>query len=107
MWEEKAYAVYIMSNWTRGVLYVGVTSDLCGRVFQHREGLLDGFTRKYNCKRLVWFEIHSDIGEAIYREKKIKRWRRQWKIDLIERDNRTWLDLWDRVNGSVEGPRLV
>lgn len=107
MWEEKSYAVYIMTNWRRGVLYTGVTSDLAGRVSQHRDGLLEGFTRRYNCKRLVWFEVHSDIGEAIFREKKIKRWRRQWKIDLIEQANPNWLDRWEQVNGSVAGPRLV
>lgn len=107
MREERTYAVYIMTNWRDGVLYVGVTSNLAGRVLQHRDGVYEGFTKRYGLDRLVWFEFHDDVGEAIWREKKIKKWRREWKIDLIETKNPHWLDLWDRVNGSVSGPRLV
>ncbi|MFY8210434.1 MAG: GIY-YIG nuclease family protein, partial [Caulobacter sp.] len=74
---DHSYAVYLMSNTRRGVLYVGVTSNLSSRAQQHREHLLPGFTRRYGCTRLVWFEIHTDIESAIQREKLIKRWRRQ------------------------------
>jgi len=102
MWIEKAYSVYIMTNRPRGVLYTGITSDLPGRVHTHRQGLLEGFTKKYNCRRLVWFETHPDVDHAITREKRIKHWRRIWKIDLVEALNPQWVDLWSQVNGSVE-----
>jgi putative endonuclease len=104
---EKSYAVYLMTNRPRGVFYVGVTSDLAGRVWKHRNGTLDGFTKRYNLTRLAWFEVHSDIEAAIYREKQLKRWRREWKIALVEKDNPDWLDLWSRIDGSVDGPPLV
>lgn len=107
MWIEKTYCVYIMTNRPRGVLYTGITSDLPGRVHQHREGVLEGFTKKYNCRRLVWFETHSDVGQAILREKRIKHWRRIWKIDLVEKLNPQWFDLWSSINGRVEGPALI
>jgi putative endonuclease len=80
---DTPYCVYIMTNTPRGVLYVGVTSRLLYRVSQHRLGTHEGFTRKYGLKILVWFETHGDVREAIHREKLIKRWRRQWKFDLI------------------------
>jgi putative endonuclease len=79
----------------RGTLYVGVTSALAARVYQHREGLLDGFTHRYELKRLVWFEAHSTMLEAIAREKALKRWRRAWKLALIESANPSWRDLYD------------
>ncbi len=107
MWQPKSFAVYIMTNRPKGVFYTGVTSDLAGRVSTHREGVIDGFTKKYNCKRLVWFESHDDAGWAILREKRIKRWRRDWKIEMIEEMNPRWEDLWNRVNGSVEGPPKI
>ncbi|MEQ8432876.1 MAG: GIY-YIG nuclease family protein [Oceanicaulis sp.] len=88
------YFVYIMTNRPRGVLYTGVTSDLVNRVHQHRNALLPGFTQTYNLKTLVWFETFGDIDAAIVREKRIKRWRRAWKIDMIETRNPGWLDLW-------------
>ncbi len=87
------YAVYIVTNRPRGVLYTGVTGRLAQRAWQHREGAVPGFTRTYNLKRLVWFEPHEDMIEAITREKRIKRWRRAWKFELIERDNPQWRDL--------------
>jgi len=99
---EKTYAVYIMTNRPRGVLYTGITSDLPGRVQQHRMGVREGFTKKYNCKRLVWFETYSDVELAIRHEKRVKRWRRIWKIETIEKKNPQWFDLWSSVNGSVE-----
>ena len=86
--------VYIMASQRNGTLYTGVTTDLSGRVFQHREGLLPGFTRKYGCKMLVWYEEHFNIADAIQREKSIKRYYRKWKLKLIEEMNPDWEDLY-------------
>ena len=85
--------VYILASRRYGTLYTGVTSDLARRIFEHREGLIPGFTREYGVKRLVFVETHNDISEAIIREKRIKDWKRDWKINLIERDNPLWDDL--------------
>ena len=85
--------VYILASRRHGTLYTGVTSDLARRIFEHREGLIPGFTREYGVKRLVFVETHNDISEAIIREKRIKDWKRDWKINLIERDNPLWDDL--------------
>ena len=87
--------VYIMANRRDGVLYVGVTGDLTKRVWEHREGLVEGFTKKYRLKRLVYAERHNDILSAIQREKNIKHWPRAWKIDLIVAQNPDWNDLSD------------
>jgi putative endonuclease len=89
--------VYILASQKNGTLYIGVTSDLIGRVFQHREKLAEGFTNKHNVKRLIYFEIIDRMEDAIAREKKLKSWNRQWKIDLIERENPNWHDLWSEV----------
>ena len=80
--------VYIMASRRNGTIYIGVTSDLPGRVYQHRNGLIDGFTRKYGCRILVWYEAHDDIQDARRRELQMKRWKRQWKLDEIEAMNR-------------------
>ena len=85
--------VYIMASGRNGTLYTGVTSDLIQRVHQHREGVVPGFTSKHGVKRLVWFEQHSTMDHAITREKRIKKWLRVWKLELIERDNLGWRDL--------------
>ena len=77
-----------------GTLYVGVTTNLLRRAWEHREGLIEGFTTRYGVKRLVWYEVHGPVLEAIAREKAIKRWRRPWKIALIEAANPTWRDLY-------------
>lgn len=90
---ERTPAVYIVTNSFHGTLYTGVTSNLPGRVYQHRSGTFRGFTAEHGCKRLVWFEIHATMEEAIVREKRIKRWWREWKYALIEADNPTWRDL--------------
>ena len=90
--------VYMMSDQPRGVIYIGVTSDLQGRAWEHRNGVNRGFTAKYNAKNLVWFEIHPNIVLAIQREKSPKRYRRGWKIELIEGLNPTWLDLYERID---------
>ena len=91
----KTYFVYIVASQRNGTLYTGVTNNLVRRSWEHRTGVSDGFTRKYGCKYLVWFEVHSDIDEAILREKRIKKWRRRWKLDLIEEGNPRWRDLYD------------
>ena len=82
-----------MANRKNGTIYTGVTSELIKRVFEHREGLADGFTKKHGCKLLVWFEVHEDLQEARRRELQIKEWKRAWKIRLIEESNLEWDDL--------------
>jgi putative endonuclease len=93
----KQPAVYIMASRERGTLYVGVTGWLKQRVHEHREGLVEGFTRKYGVKRLVWFELHADFPSAIAREKQLKKWNRAWKFKLIEGNNPVWRDLWESL----------
>lgn len=78
---------YILSDKPRGTLYIGVTSDLIKRIWQHKESFVDGFSAKYGLKKLVWFEVHEDINEAIKREKQLKKWNRVWKIELVEKTN--------------------
>jgi len=90
---EKLPCVYILAKASHSTLYTGVTSDLVARVWQHREGLVRGFTQQYGIKRLVWFERHETMDTAILREKRIKRWVRSWKYDLIHELNPTWRDL--------------
>lgn len=85
---------YIITNHKRGTLYIGVTADIERRIYEHREGLTPGFAWKYGCTRLVWYEDHADIVSAIQREKSLKRWYRQWKIELIEKANPDWRDLY-------------
>ena len=89
--------VYIMASGRNGTLYTGVTTDLARRAYEHRESLLEGFTRKYGVKILVWFEIHDSLTAAIALEKAIKRWRRAWKLALIEADNPQWRDLYETL----------
>ena len=86
--------VYIMASQKNGTLYTGVTSDLIKRVYEHKEKLIKGFTSQYNVTQLVYFEVHSDITEAISREKRIKKWNRAWKLRLIEKTNPHWEDLY-------------
>ena len=85
--------VYIFARGSHSTLYTGVTSNLLGRIQQHREGLIRGFTQRYGIKRLMWFEAHETMESAILREKRIKRWSRAWKYDLINKENPTWRDL--------------
>ena len=89
--------VYIVTNRPNGTLYIGVTSDLARRAWEHREGVVEGFTKRHALKRLVYAERHEDIRDAIRREKRLKRWPRQWKINLIRTDNPDWRDLYDRL----------
>ena len=91
--QYKSYYVYIMANEARGVFYVGMSSDLPARAWQHRERVMEGFTKKYGVDRLVYFERHDDAAFAARRERAMKRWRRDWKIKLIETNNPTWRDL--------------
>ena len=94
---ERQFFVYMLASRPNGTLYVGVTNDLSRRIVEHREGSADGFTRKHGVSRLVWFEQFESIEAAIAQEKRIKRWRRDWKIALIERDNPAWRDLFESV----------
>lgn len=97
MRHEKTYHVYLMASRRNGTLYVGVTSNLSKRVWQHREGLIEGFTKQYGVKLLVHYEGYSDVRAAIQREKNIKRWLRRWKLALIEKDNPEWRDLYPEL----------
>ena len=90
--------VYIMSNKPQGTLYIGVTSDLARRAWEHREGVVDGFTKRYGLKRLVHFEPYDDIRDAIQREKTLKHWPRLWKLALIQETNPDWADLYEGLN---------
>lgn len=94
---ERPSYVYMLASARNGTLYVGVTSDLIKRVWQHREGFADGFTKRYSVKQLVWYEVHSDIIEAIRREKILKKWSRSAKIALIQKGNPYWRDLYDDI----------
>lgn len=89
--------VYIMASRLNGTLYTGVTSNLVQRAHQHRTGALSGFTARYGCTLLVWFEAHDDLQVARTRELQIKRWKRDWKLRLIERDNPDWRDLYPMI----------
>ena len=86
-----------MANKKDGTLYIGVTSNLVKRVYEHKHSFVDGFTSKYYLKKLVFFELHHSMEEAIKREKQLKKWNRQWKIDLIEKMNSNWNDLYDTI----------
>jgi putative endonuclease len=96
---DKSFAVYILASARNGTLYVGVTSDLVQRVWQHKEGVIAGFSRKYDVGNLVWFEQHDSAESAITREKQIKKWNRVWKIRLIEENNPYWNDLYPSILG--------
>ena len=93
----RQYFVYVMANQPRGTLYIGVTNNLPKRVYQHRNALADGFTKKYGLKRLVYYELFLDARSAIQREKNLKHWIRDWKIKLIETKNPSWIDLYEDI----------
>jgi len=88
------YYVYILASERNGTLYVGVTNDIIRRIQEHKEGLIEGFTKKYKVHTLVYYETYNDIDEAIYREKQMKIWKRKYKLDLIEKYNPNWKDLY-------------
>ena len=89
----KKFCVYLLASSKNGTLYCGVTSDLAKRVWEHKQGVVEGFTEKYGVKKLVWFEAHESAESAITREKQIKKWNRAWKVELIETSNPDWKDL--------------
>lgn len=93
----KQYYVYILASRRNGTLYTGVTNDLARRIYEHKNDLSEGFTKRYGVHLLVWFEAHENINAAIQRETRIKRWNRAWKLKLIERDNPKWDDLYERA----------
>jgi putative endonuclease len=86
-----------MTNKPNGTLYIGVTNDLVRRIYEHRNKLINGFTKKYNLRKLIYFEVFDRIEDAILREKRLKKWNRQWKIELIEKTNPNWIDLYERL----------
>ncbi len=96
---EKIPSVYILASRRNGTLYIGVTSNLIKRVWEHKNNIVKGFTKRYDVHLLVWYEIHASMEEAIAREKRIKKWRREWKIRLIEEKNPQWRDLYSDLLG--------
>ena len=92
-----------MTNQPRGTLYIGVTSDLIQRAWQHRIGAVEGFTDRHGLKQLVWYEQHEDVSEAIRKEKQLKKWNRLWKIRLVEGMNSQWTDLYPVIIGEADG----
>ncbi len=91
------YYIYILTNKNNNVFYIGVTKNLIKRIFEHKNKLYEGFTKKYNVCKLVYFEIYNDINEAIKREKQLKNWHRDWKINLIKKTNDGFRDLYDEI----------
>lgn len=96
---EKEFHVYMLASGRNGTLYIGVTSALVQRIWQHRNGVVEGFTHRYRVHRLVWFEPHPDARAAVTRERQLKEWKRAWKIQLIEARNPAWRDLYDDIAG--------
>ena len=94
---DKPYHVYMLASRRNGTLYIGVTSDLAGRIWEHKNNVLDGFTKRYGVHILVWYEEQNDIDVAIAREKQLKGWNRAWKLRLIEKDNSGWNDLYEKI----------
>jgi len=93
--------VYVLASKRNGVLYIGVTSDVHGRMAEHDQGLIDGFTKRYGIKLLVYYEFHEDMIAAIRREKQLKEWQRAWKVRLIESMNPEWVNLFDAESGEI------
>ena len=96
---EKSFCVYILASKRQGTLYIGVTSDLIKRIGQHKSSEIAGFTQKYNVKMLVYYEQHPNAESAIHREKRLKEWKRAWKLALIEKHNPSWQDLYEDIVG--------
>ena len=95
MKQEKTYSVYILANKRNGTLYIGVSSNLKKRIYEHKNGIIEGFTKKYKIHLLVYYELFNNVNEAITREKQLKKWNRKWKMELIEKANPQWKDLYD------------
>jgi len=102
--QDPSIAVYILASGRNGTLYTGVTSTLQARIQQHKLGIFEGFSKTYGCKALVWYERHPTMLAAIHREKRIKRWRREWKLALIEAENPQWRHLSDGWFEAPDGP---
>jgi len=94
---NKQPAVYILASKRNGTLYIGVTSDLVKRIWEHKNSMVEGFTKRYNVHRLVWYELHGSMESAIIREKRLKDWKRKWKLELIESNNPNWQDLYHTI----------
>ncbi len=94
---NKQPTVYILASKRNGTLYVGVTSDLVKRVWEHKNNIIEGFTKRYNVHQLVWYELHDNMESAIVREKRLKEWKRIWKMELIEGSNPGWIDLYEEL----------
>jgi len=92
-----SYYVYILASRKNGTLYVGVTNDLVRRAYDHKSNVIQGFTEKYRVHNLVYYESYTDVRDALTREKRLKKWKRQWKINLIESDNPDWIDLYEQI----------
>ena len=92
-----SFFVYIVASRRNGTLYIGMTDDLVKRIWQHRNGVVPGFTKKYQVKILVWYEVHETRESALTRERQMKRWNRAWKLQIIEQMNPSWRDLWDDI----------
>ncbi len=97
---KETFYVYILASQRRGTLYIGVTSNLIKRVYEHKNDLVDGFTKKYKVHRLVYYEVTGDVETALSRERQMKKWNRVWKIRLIEENNPEWADLYDSLRGG-------
>ncbi len=91
------YFIYILASKKNGTLYIGITNNLIKRVYEHKNNLIKGFTQKYNIHQLVYYEVFNDVYEAITREKRLKKWKRQWKIELIRKFNPEWKDLYEKI----------
>ena len=94
---NKQPAVYILANKRNGTLYIGVTSDLVKRIWQHKNNMVEGFTKRYGVHQLVWYELHENMQSAVEREKRMKEWKRKWKLELIESINPNWQDLYNMI----------
>ncbi len=94
---DRQHAVYILASKRNGTLYTGVSSDLVKRVWEHKNDMVEGFTKRYSVHRLVWFELHENMESAILKEKRVKEWKRKWKIQLIESKNPNWQDLYQNI----------
>jgi putative endonuclease len=94
---NKQPAVYILASKRNGTLYIGVTSDLIKRIWEHKNNMVEGFTKRYGIHQLVWYEVHEGMESAIEREKRLKEWKRKWKLELIESINPSWQDLYHTI----------
>ncbi|MFA5175607.1 MAG: GIY-YIG nuclease family protein [Patescibacteria group bacterium] len=97
MYKKRKFYAYILSNKKNGTLYIGITNNLIRRIYEHKNNLVEGFTKKYNVHNLVFYEQYDNINDAISREKQMKKWNRKWKIELIEKDNPNWRDLYEEL----------